>query len=205
MDDYDSYDYQDVPDAPAVDYGNYDSYDYQGSTDLYSYGSGGAEDIMEGLGATGVDISSWWGGDAAAGTPSSATAAAGGSAPVVAGQPAPSIANSFEKFLSGTGDFMNKYKGPMEMLARGVGSAMKSKENEKAAQKLSDNRMAEITKNYELRANELATADQLKQNAQGRYSDSVKGLRTGGLINSGKLMRKDGTQVYGNNGLINRG
>ncbi len=199
MDDfYDSYDYQDVP---AVDP---DPYVYQGDADLYSYGDTGTEDIMEGLGATGVDVNSWWS-DAPASTAASGSAAVDGAAPVAAGQRTTSIANSFEKFLSGTGDFMNKYKGPMEMLARGVGSAMKSKENEKAAQKLSDNRMAEITKNYELRANELATADQLKQNAAGRYSDSVKGLRTGGLINSGKLMRKDGTQVYGNNGLINRG
>ncbi|MES3041791.1 MAG: hypothetical protein V4730_11670 [Pseudomonadota bacterium] len=213
--DFDNYDLQGSGGDPVTGAGAYvDTYD------AYDYGGGGqagwqgspelAATVMESLQVTGINLDAWklsgpnGGGDsydlqnvggapgAAGQTPSSITAGE------------PSITEKFGKFLTGAGEFASKYKVPLEMLGRGVAGAMKSKEDAKAAQRLSDNRMAELNKNYELRAGEMRTADTIKQEGNARYSDSVKGLRTGGLINSGKLIRKDGSQVYANNGLINR-
>lgn len=185
------------------DYGDYgDGYTEDQPAD-YSTNDGispeVAADLMEGLGVAGVNLDGWnWiGGATASDAPTTGdfSRADRAAAPTTTGESGgSSLSSKFGSFLSGTGDFINKYKTPLEMLGRGIQSAAKSKADEKAAQALSDSRI-----------NELKTADQLKQDAAGRYSNSVKGLRTPGLMMQGKLQRVGGTQVFDKNGLVNRG
>ena len=99
----------------------------------------------------------------------------------------------FGKFLTDAGDLANKYKTPLELLAGGLAFNAKAKNNEKAAQRLSDSRIAELN-----------LKDQQAQQADARYSDSLKGLRPAGLIVQDRLKRVGGGPVFAGNGIINR-
>lgn len=176
--------------------------------------------VTEGLQLAGIDFDSWqWTGTPIAEVAVETSAAPMAGAPAVgsstgstagpgANPPAKeaSMSDKFFKFLNSAGDMANKYKGPLEMLARGVAAGTKGKSDAKAAQRLSDSRIQEINLNSDMRLKEVAAIDQTKQAAASRYSDSVKGLRApGGLINQPRLKRVDGSNVYSGNGLINKG
>ncbi len=147
-----------------------------------------AANIAEGLRLAGVDPDSWWGAD---NKPTSGDFARADRAQPVT--QAGSALGKFEKFLTGAGDFANKYKTPLEMLGRGLQSAAKSKSAEKLAQKQSDARIAELN-----------LKDRQTQAADARYSDSVKGLRPAGIVSQGQLKRVGGSAVFAGNGIINR-
>lgn len=97
--------------------------------------------------------------------------------------------------LKAVSGWMDQNKELTKVLAGAVGGAAQARERRKltAAQSTSAKEQIEL-------------ADRLKQEANQRYSDSVKGLRTptGGLINS-PLVRKSGQRVFDNNGNVVRG
>lgn len=194
------YSYADAPAAPYVPDG-YEPGDFSNNASQI------ADALSEALGVTGIDIGNFGIDGLTTGDFSRLDRATQGLDPGQApttgdfaradrasGEGGSDMASKFSSFLTGTGDFLSKYKGPLEMLGRGVAAAAKSKSDQEAAQKLADSRIAELN-----------AADQLKQQAQGRYSASVSGLRGPiGLINQGRLQRTDGTNVFAGNGLINR-
>jgi hypothetical protein len=157
-----------------------------------------AATVMESLGMTGVNLDKWsWEGAAPAGANPGAQPTTGDFARADRALSAnqsqdTSMASKFGSFLSGASDFLGKYKTPLEMVGRGIQTAMKNKQDEKVAQNLSDSRIRELNQ-----------ADLIKQNANARYSASVSGLRAPtGLINQVPLHRVDGSQVFGANGQL---
>lgn len=190
MDDYtyDSYDYggagqggfQGAPAAATPD--TYDAYDYGGA------GQGGFQPpdiatVMEGLSVAGISPDTWsWGGSMGDAQTTGDFTRADRAMPGVADSGG-STASKFASFLSSAGDFANKYKSPLEMLGRGIQASAKAGNDARVAQRQIDEKIA----------------------AQGRYSDSVKGLRKPGLIGQTQLKRLDGSPVYQGNGIINRG
>jgi hypothetical protein len=102
------------------------------------------------------------------------------------------LLNSAMSKLEGIGGWMEKNKKLSEVLAGGVAGAIGARERRKERESANQNNLEQIR-----------LQDQMKQSADQRYSDSVKGLNVPtGMLYSGTLKRRGGQRVFDDQGKV---
>lgn len=100
------------------------------------------------------------------------------------------LLSSIGEKLDKAGAWMEKNKKLSELIAGGIGGAVAAREKRK---------------DREARTSDLRLQDELKQQADQRYSDSIKGLnKPTGMLYSGPLTRKSGQRVFDDNGRLSK-
>lgn len=98
-------------------------------------------------------------------------------------------------YLGKAGDWIERNKKLTELIAGGVAGAVGARERRKDREAVAQSQL-----------DQLRLQDQLKQEANQRYSDSVKGLRQpSGMLYSGPLKYKSGNRVYNDQGQLIKG
>ncbi len=100
------------------------------------------------------------------------------------------LLSSIGEKLDKAGAWMEKNKKLSELIAGGIGGAVAAREKRK---------------DREARTSDLRLQDELKQQADQRYSDSIKGLnKPTGMLYSGPLTRRSGQRVFDDNGRLSK-